>query len=140
MSRWTQTKPCEACPYRRDAPTGVWDAAEFENVKAQDHDFGNTFGCHLDATRPKEDWQPCVGWLADQKRRGVPNIPLRMMLMTTPGAVDVFEAVNENDPKLYASIEEMVAANAGKRFPSRAPKAKRLVAKLEKRPRAARRG
>lgn len=140
MSTWTQHKPCEACPYRKDAPTGIWDAAEFANVQAQDHQFGNTFGCHLGATRPKEEWQPCVGWLADQKRRGVPNINLRLVLISNKSAGPVFEKVNEDDPNLYGSIDEMVRANVGKRFPNRAPKAKRLVAKLEKRIGAARRG
>jgi len=127
------TKPCEACPYRKDAPKGVWADREFLNLVRNDHSMGNTFGCHLNTAREEQD--VCVGWLADQKRRGVPNIQQRvaltgLMAPVSPPEVARFEAVDENDANLYKSIDEMVLANLGKSFPSRNVKAKRLVHKL----------
>jgi len=53
-----------------------------------------------------------------------------MVLMTQPDAAALYERVDETDPNLYGSIAEMVAANAGRPFPTRAPKARKLVAKL----------
>ncbi len=133
MSAWTQSKPCAACPYRRDTPTGVWSPEEYERLLANDgHDMGATYGCHLNSARPESEGEPCAGWLADQKRRGVPSIRLRMVLMTTPDAATLYEKIDDKDPSLYGSIEEMVRANMGKRFPRRNTKARRLLSKLGK--------
>jgi hypothetical protein len=128
------TKPCEACPYRKDAPKGLWAPQEFLNLVRNDHAMGNAFGCHLNSAREEQD--VCVGWLADQKRRGVPNVRQRLVLSgemapaSSPPEVARFEAVDESDANLYESIDEMVLANLGKSFPSRNVKAKRLVKKL----------
>lgn len=135
MSAWTQARPCDACPYRRDTPPGIWAREEYERLLVNDSDpmRGATYGCHLNTARPADDAQPCAGWLADQKRRGTPSIQLRMVLITTPDAMALYEKIDDAAPNLYGSIAEMVAANVGRRFPNQVAKARRLIAKLERR-------
>ena len=139
------TKPCEACPYRKDAPKGFWAPQEFLSLVRNDHPMGATFGCHLNSARKEQD--ACVGWLADQKRRGVPNARLAWTIQGVPGigvregcVADAarFEAIDETDPNLYGSIDEMVLDNVGRSFPTRSVKAKRLVRKLERKERKVR--
>ncbi len=131
MSHWTQHRPCEACPYRRDTPVGIWSAEEYQDLIAKDGSaMGSVYGCHLNAARPSDEAQPCAGFLADQKRRGVPSIALRLALVSNASAAECFEQVDERDPTLYESIREMVDANVGRAFPTASPKARRLLKKL----------
>lgn len=53
--------PCGSCPYRRDVPSGVWDANEYRKLPGYD---GQTweqnpalFMCH------QKDGHLCAGWL-----------------------------------------------------------------------------
>lgn len=115
-------KACDTCPYRRSTPVGIWSAAEYENLRLNDgHGFGSLFNCHL------KDGSLCRGWLADQKRRGVPSLSLRMRLMRDDAQCDAFNALDDADPALYESIEEMIEANADQPFPSRSRKAQKLA-------------
>lgn len=58
--------PCKSCPYRKDVPSGVWDASEYEKLRKFDGEIldqvlqGGTglFLCHQD------DGNLCAGWLA----------------------------------------------------------------------------
>jgi hypothetical protein len=57
--------PCATCPYRRDVPSGVWAANEYEKLPGYDGDpldqliAGATapFFCH------QRDGQLCAGWV-----------------------------------------------------------------------------
>lgn len=120
--------PCDTCPYRRSTPLGIWSKAEYENLQRQDADEmgGACFGCHKDPSGKTS----CRGWLADQKRRGVPSIQLRLSLLTNVDTIAAFEAVDDTDPDLYDSISEMVEANRDKQFPRRSAKAARLALRL----------
>lgn len=126
------SRPCASCPYRRSAPLGLWDRAEFENLLRNDHSFGRTFACHLDGPLPPEERTLCRGWLADQKRRGLPNLHLRVNLITDPAAGALYDALDEQDPDLYASIEEMCDENRGRAFPARNVKALAVVRVLRR--------
>jgi len=59
--------PCKSCPYRRDVPSGVWAAAEYDKLPAYDGEIveqvingkaGGLFYCH------QNDGKLCAGWLA----------------------------------------------------------------------------
>lgn len=60
-------RPCESCPYRRDVPSGVWSAEEYEKLPAYDRDTwaqpGALFQCHQ---HDQEDGgaRLCAGWVA----------------------------------------------------------------------------
>lgn len=125
-------KPCAACPYLKSAPRGFWSPEEFARVQEQDHPFGRTFGCHLNSVRAKEDQDSCVGYLADQKRRDIPSMFLRLELATKPEQAERFDAINADDPELFGSIAEMVEANSDLEFPEEDLAAQRLLKKLGK--------
>ena len=131
LGQWTQARPCEACPYRRDAPCGFWAPEEFLRLLASERDNVDTlWGCHLNPSRPPSEGEPCAGWLADQKRRRLPSAALRTALVEIPEARRLFARIDEQDPGLYASLEEMVLANLRRRFPEHSRKARRLRLKL----------
>lgn len=54
-------RPCESCPYRRDVPSGIWDAHEY--LKLLDYDQPmerqptGAFLCH------QNDGRLCAGWV-----------------------------------------------------------------------------
>lgn len=58
--------PCKSCPYRRDVPSGVWAAEEYDKLPLYDGDMvaqvtaGGLalFLCH------QQDGNLCAGWLA----------------------------------------------------------------------------
>lgn len=54
-------RPCESCPYRRDVPSGVWAAEEYEKLPAYDretmHQPPGVFLCH------QQDGRVCAGWV-----------------------------------------------------------------------------
>lgn len=129
----TKRRPCSTCPYLKSTPVGVWDQYEYDKLVAQDHEFGSIFGCHLSES-PKNA-TTCIGWLIDQKRRGIPNMKLRLRLMTDAIERKVFEGVDKS-ADTYESIEVMCEANAGQSFPNENPTARRLADKIERRPRA----
>lgn len=57
-------KPCAACPYRRDVPSGVWAESEYERLRQYDGDITDqlrkgavrVFMCH------QADGKLCAGW------------------------------------------------------------------------------
>lgn len=110
--KWDTREPCKSCPYRKDAPLAMWDIREFIQVLANDADElrGGVYGCH--ATRHRQEPSVCAGWLVDQKRRGLPSIQLRLLLLKHTDAVNCLEEVSDGGHELFASIEEMVRANA----------------------------
>lgn len=61
MSKAPKKHPCPSCPYRKDVPSGVWDASEYDKLPAYDNDtaFQPTaaFYCHL------SDGRLCSGWV-----------------------------------------------------------------------------
>lgn len=52
--------PCGSCPYRRDVPSGVWAAEEYEKLPPYDRETGEqppaVFHCH------RQDGRVCAGW------------------------------------------------------------------------------
>lgn len=58
--------PCKSCPYRKDAPSGVWAPEEYAKLPKYDGEIidqvingaGGLFLCH------QQDGNLCAGWLA----------------------------------------------------------------------------
>ncbi|MFI8528615.1 DUF6283 family protein [Promicromonospora sukumoe] len=52
--------PCGSCPYRRNVPSGVWDASEYEKLPRYDAPTtdqpARLFLCH------QQDGRICAGW------------------------------------------------------------------------------
>lgn len=57
--------PCGSCPYRKDVPSGVWAAHEYDKLPAYDGSIGDqlfrggraAFYCH------QQDGKLCAGWV-----------------------------------------------------------------------------
>ena len=57
--------PCKSCPYRRDVPSGVWQAREYDKLPAYDgtkeqqllSGGRSLFDCH------QQDGNLCAGWV-----------------------------------------------------------------------------
>lgn len=60
-------RPCESCPYRRDVPSGVWSADEYEKLREYDgQGFEqplSVFQCHQNE-RSDDRARLCAGWVA----------------------------------------------------------------------------
>lgn len=54
--------PCGSCPYRKDVPSGIWEAHEYEKLASYDNNTGDQslkiFLCH------QRDGNLCAGWVA----------------------------------------------------------------------------
>lgn len=57
--------PCGSCPYRRDVPSGIWDASEYAKLPGYDGEIADQvaagafglFFCH------QQDGNLCAGWV-----------------------------------------------------------------------------
>lgn len=108
-------KPCPNCPFRKDAKLAYWHPTMYlmlQRIEKTEHDLEGmrTFGCHKDRHGPREDIEPCVGWLLNQRERGVPNLALRILLATNDEALKQFEEC-EADGEVYETVTELVEAN-----------------------------
>jgi hypothetical protein len=111
-SRYERTTPCTSCPYRKDSKLKLWHKAEFENLLMQDAErFGAMYNCHGEIKKPAVEQGPCIGWLLDQKKRGLPNLNLRVLLMRSEEAAEHFKKISAEGLKMFRSIAAMCRAN-----------------------------
>jgi hypothetical protein len=109
-------KPCGQCPFRKDAPKGVWHEDHYEMLRGlcSNHDVMSsgsyrTFACH--GTRNKKDNAVCAGWMLYQREHGVPSIGLRLTLATRGKvAIDCLEEV-ASPTEIYYDIDELADDN-----------------------------
>lgn len=70
--------PCGSCPYRKDVPSGVWSAEEYEKLPPYDKPTGyqppQVFMCH------QQDGHLCAGWTACHDM--TQNLGLRFLIQT----------------------------------------------------------
>lgn len=95
--------PCASCPYRRDVPSGVWAAEEYEKLPGFDGDTAvqspATFYCH------QQDGAVCAGWLGHTEPSEL--LGVRVGLLT--GALDESCLDYRTDVALFASGAEAAA-------------------------------
>jgi hypothetical protein len=109
-------KPCDNCPWRRDAPREYWDPEHFVEIWRNCQDDGtHVMLCHK-ASRLREEQARtlvCRGWV---QVLGFDAIGVRLAVMS--GRISADDVPAEGDAELYASFEEMMDAN-GVEQPSR---------------------
>lgn len=94
-------RPCGSCPYRRDAPSGVWSAEEYEKLPLYDGPTGeqamSVFMCH------QQDGCLCAGWVGTHDMEE--NLALRLAVASDAITVEDFHAVcdYETDVPLFES-------------------------------------
>lgn len=121
--------PCRTCPYRCDTPPGIWDASEYERLRAWDaptaEQPAGVFLCHH-TTQFGEDATLCRGWL---DTHGFEALGVRLALAS--GRLD--PAVLDEEPAVavYGSGSEAAAAGlSGVDEPS--PQAQQASRRLER--------
>ena len=87
-------QPCDTCPYRKDAPSGLWAAHEYEKLREYDLPTGEqppmAFHCH---TSP--DFL-CNGWAivhGSQAKRGYEALGLRFAAAISQSPIEIPEPV-----------------------------------------------
>lgn len=119
--------PCGSCPYRRDVPSGVWEASEYQKLPAYDHDTPDqptgVFLCH------QVNGSVCSGWAGCHDMEG--NLAVRLAVAMGHMDTQIAESVVDytSPVPLFASGAEAAEHGmAGVENPDE--KAERVVAKL----------
>lgn len=113
-----QVVPCDNCPYRKDSPRRHWSAQEFRDLMAaEEAPFGSLYACHKEIEIPISERGFCAGWLLDQKKRNLPSIRLRLILLQDPSAVLAHQNVSDGGHEMFASVKAMCRANGVRRRP-----------------------
>jgi hypothetical protein len=123
--------PCKTCPYRRDVPSGLWAANEYDKLPAYDGEIGRQlankagglFYCHQD------DGQLCAGWLGCHGPRNLLAVRIASFYGDGKQGLDPSVFDYKSPVPLFRSGAQ--AAAHGKRAINRpGPKAKRAIARL----------
>ncbi len=103
-------KPCENCPWRKDAPLGVWTADRWQNLYQTCQDDGMALmACHKSRENAE---RTCAGFVIVL---GYDSIGVR--LATMRGTIDPKEHTAKG-LELYESFDAVLAAN-GVQIPKR---------------------
>lgn len=119
-------RPCESCPYRRDAPAGLWTADEYEKLPDYDKEPmweqpAAAFYCH------QQDGRLCAGWVACHSAQHHGHVlALRMM----PGGREIAEYTTDV-PVFASGTEAALHGMSGVERPDE--KARKMISKLERR-------
>jgi hypothetical protein len=126
MADLPRKTPCASCPYRRDVPSGVWDASEYEKLPRYDGDpaFQNprAFDCH------QADGHLCAGWLGHRD----PYDLLAVRIGILHGTIDPACVDYTTDVPLFASGAE-AAAHGMREIAHPGPKARTTIDKVLRR-------
>ena len=103
-----RSMPCSACPYRRDVPSGLWAAHEYDKLRAYDLPTGDqpfgVFACHATPEHL------CNGWAICHTSRGNEYDLLALRLFGSgeipEPVVPLFASGNEAADHGQADIEE----------------------------------
>ena len=118
-------KPCDNCPWRRDAPRNYWDPQHFIDIWNRCQGDGmNMMLCHKSSALPEEKRGSliCQGWI---RVMGFESIGVRIASMK--GYITVEETEDLEGHDLFKTFAEMLRANRIKipRVPRYEPTRKR---------------
>lgn len=87
--------PCSSCPYRKDHPSGVWHAVEYEKLRKYDNqEIHGVFLCHQSHVTTET---VCKGWLE------VHRDSLSVRLAVLDGKIDPADVDVETSVELFES-------------------------------------
>ena len=116
-------RPCASCPYRRDVPSGVWAAEEYEKLPGYDGEtfeqHPSVFFCHA------QDGSVCSGWLGHTDPYHLLGVRLGLM----KGLLDPSCAEYTTDVPLFASGQE-AAEHGVADIQDPSPKAAEIMRKI----------
>lgn len=105
-------RPCASCPYRRDVPSGIWDASEYAQLPLYDEPtFAQPtalFLCHQH-DRADDGARVCGGWAGCHD--GDNLLALRVAVSSGEITVDTADAIRDyiSPVPLFASGAEAAA-------------------------------
>lgn len=118
--------PCKSCPYRKDVPSGVWSAEEYDKLPAYDEDAPFTmaklthFDCH------QRTGKLCAGWVGCHGGRNL--LGLRMAISQDHTVAD--EVWNYVSPIALWESGKAAAEHGKKHIKRPLAAAKRMVSTL----------
>jgi hypothetical protein len=122
MSGGVRSRPCSTCPYRRDVPSGMWAAEEYDKLPLYDAPTPaqpvEGFACHS----TPDEW--CNGWALTHSNRGQEH---ELLALRFHGVTDLPEPA----VPLFASGAE-AAAHGMRDIDDPSPAACAAVARLER--------
>jgi hypothetical protein len=87
MSEEVRKEPCSSCPYRRDVPSGLWSAHEYDKLYLYDEPTSDQphglFMCHATPEFL------CNGWAVCHENRGHEYELFALRIARFSGSVDV---------------------------------------------------
>ncbi|WP_438453364.1 DUF6283 family protein [Streptomyces asiaticus] len=126
-------RPCNSCPYRRDAPSGIWAQEEYDKLRRYDAPTPDQpqalFQCHQ-ADGDSDARRICAGWAGCH---GGHLLALRIAVLEGRIEASTYRAASEyvSPVPLFASGREAAAhGQAGIDHPS--DEADRLIAKISR--------
>ncbi|MFI8829146.1 DUF6283 family protein [Streptomyces sp. NPDC053431] len=127
-------KPCESCPYRREAPAGIWASEEYEKLRHYDADTPNqptrVFQCHQ-ADIDSDAGRICAGWAGCHE--GEHLLALRLAVVNGHINAATYKTVVDYEspvPLFSAGAEAAAHGQAGIDTPTE--EARRMISKISR--------
>lgn len=122
--------PCGSCPYRKDTPSGVWATEEYDKLPGYDRPTAEqpvgAFFCH------QQNGRLCAGWVGCHDMDE--SLGLRMAVSVGMlGEADVSAALDYESPIELHESGAAACAYGKTEIPDPDTKARRTIAKLERR-------
>jgi hypothetical protein len=119
--------PCSSCPYRKDVPSGIWAAEEYDKLPAYDGEMWEQvfkaaiprFDCH------QNDGNLCAGWVG---AHGPANL-LSLRLLDLEGRLDPSVMDYVSPVPLWASGAE-ASAHGKRSIPRPGKNARHMIDRL----------
>lgn len=129
MSDAPAKSPCGSCPYRQDAPSGLWHHDHYavlpEYDRPLDEQPNRVFGCH------QNDGKLCAGWVAVHDMEQ--NLALRISLLSGWISIETFETCLDYATKVPLFASGLEAMRHGLRdYWDPDERTQRIAAKLTK--------
>lgn len=123
-------RPCESCPYRRDVPSGVWAASEYDKLPDYDRETCYqpiaVFLCH------QHDGRVCAGWVGCHPADGL--LSLRLAVADGRMSAGAYgAAVDYRSPVPLFRSGAAAAAHGRAEIPCPGGPARRVIAKVMRR-------
>jgi hypothetical protein len=125
--------PCRSCPYRRDVPSGLWAASEYDKLPAYDGDIaeqvvkeaGGLFFCH------QQDGRLCAGWIGCHGAGNLLAVRLAGFYLDGKARLDDALWTYESPVPLFASGAQ-ARAHGLRAIRRPGPKARRTIDRLQR--------
>lgn len=126
MGETVRKNPCPSCPYRREVPSGIWDATEYQRLLDYDGDTASqnaaAFNCH------QGSGELCAGWVGHVED---PRDLLAIRMGVIFGDMDPSVLDYTTDVPLFRSGAE-AAAHGMREIDQPGPKARDAISKISR--------